>query len=144
MPHFGPRTSIPWPQLAASTGPLSAPATLPALPTNLTLSVSRTSPIIANDPNGLDIPLLPLPLSYSTLPSTPFDSSLETHEPSSIHPEVPPVVLGGCLALFACSWGKITTDGWVLDIIRRAYLIEFLSFPPRHLPRGGPWGSIPP
>ena len=45
----------------------------------------------------------------------------------ALEPEIP---VGGRLSFYLENWKKITTDQWVLDIIKNGYKLEFLKIPP--------------
>lgn len=67
--------------------------------------------------------LLLLPRCLKVPSSSPFASFSKTHEPPPSPLATPRVVFGGRLGLITRNWGKITTNGWVLDIVYQGYLI---------------------
>ena len=51
---------------------------------------------------------------------------------NTILAKLPQIPVGGRLTLFLDNWKKITSDQWVLSVIKEGYKLEFLSIP---LPR---------
>lgn len=54
---------------------------------------------------------------------------VEIRKPPRLPPMASHGIFGTCLPLFAISWGKITSDRWLLPIIHHGYSIEFLFSP---------------
>ena len=53
-----------------------------------------------------------------------------TSDRVSIIAKSPEIPVGGRLAHFLPEWEKITSDKWVLEVIREGYKLEFLEKPP--------------